>query len=48
MERILRYQRTAYDALYLDLAMREKLPVATLDNGLIQACVEANVPVVLV
>lgn len=42
-----RHQRTAYDALYLDLAMREKLPVATLDNGLIQACVEANVPVVI-
>jgi len=38
-----RYQRTAYDALYLELALRHGLAVATLDGGLRQACVEAGV-----
>ena len=38
-----RYQRAAYDALYLDLALRERLPVATLDGGMRQACIEAGI-----
>lgn len=32
-----RWQRTAYDALYLELAQRHKVPLATLDSGLRQA-----------
>lgn len=32
-----RYNLSAYDAAYLELAMREILPVATLDAGLIKA-----------
>jgi len=40
------HQRTAYDALYLDLSMREGLPIATLDGGLRQACIEAGVELV--
>ena len=38
-----RHQRTAYDALYLDLALRERCAVATLDGGMRQACIEAGV-----
>lgn len=37
-----RHQRTAYDALYLDLAQRRDLPLATLDGGMRQACREAG------
>lgn len=40
-----RHQRTAYDAVYLDLARREGYPLATVDAGLIQACKEAGVQV---
>ncbi len=32
-----RYNLSAYDAAYLELAMRESLPIATLDEGLIKA-----------
>jgi predicted nucleic acid-binding protein len=32
-----RWQRSAYDALYLELAQRHELPLATLDSGLRQA-----------
>jgi predicted nucleic acid-binding protein len=35
---------TAYDAAYLDLAMREGLPLATLDGGLRRAAANAGVP----
>jgi predicted nucleic acid-binding protein len=37
---------TAYDAAYLDLAMREGLPLATLDEGLRAAAVRVGVPLV--
>jgi len=36
---------TVYDAAYLDLAVRLKLPLATLDKELRQAAVALNVPV---
>jgi len=42
-----RHQRTAYDALYLALAIDLQAPLATLDGGLRQACAEARVPVYL-
>ena len=32
------HRLTAYDAAYLELAMRKKLPLATLDDELIRAC----------
>lgn len=38
-----KYRRTAYDALYLDLALRDRLPLATLDDGMHQASLEAGV-----
>lgn len=38
-----RHQRTAYDALYLEIALRRNLPMATLDGGLRQACGEAGI-----
>lgn len=34
---------TAYDAIYLDLAMEEQLPIATLDRSLAQAARQAGV-----
>lgn len=36
---------TAYDAAYLELAMRKQLPLATLDANLRQACARAGVVV---
>ena len=39
------HQRTAYDALYLDLALREQSALATIDGGLRQASAEAGVEV---
>ena len=36
---------TAYDAAYLDLALRERLPLATLDRKLAAAAHAENVPV---
>lgn len=38
-----KFQLTAYDAAYLDLARRENLPLATLDERLRQACRQAGV-----
>ncbi len=36
---------SSYDASYLDLAMREGLPLATLDKGLIEAARKVGVPI---
>ncbi len=36
---------TAYDAAYLELAMRKKVPLATLDKKLHSACVSAGIKV---
>ena len=36
------YDRSAYDAAYLELALLEKLPLATLDQGLATAIVKAG------
>lgn len=40
------YRLTAYDAAYLELAMRERLPLATLDNELRRAARDAGVTLV--
>jgi predicted nucleic acid-binding protein len=37
---------TAYDAVYLETALREHLALATLDRGLGRAAVQAGVPIV--
>ena len=37
------YRLTSYDAAYLELAMRKKLPLATLDDELRKACISAGV-----
>jgi predicted nucleic acid-binding protein len=39
---------TAYDASYLELALRRNLPLATLDDGLGRAAARSGVPLVLV
>ena len=36
---------SSYDASYLDLAMRKGLPIATLDNKLIEAAKRIDVPI---
>jgi len=36
------FSLTAYDAMYLDLALEEQLPIATLDRGLAQAIRKAG------
>ena len=36
------YKLTAYDAAYLELAIRRNLPLATLDIALIEACKSLN------
>ena len=41
------YRLTAYDASYLELAIRHKLPIASLDNALTRASREAGVAVAL-
>lgn len=38
---------SAYDASYLELAMRERLPLATLDSELRKAACQAGVPIYL-
>jgi predicted nucleic acid-binding protein len=38
------HRLTSYDAAYLELALRQKLPLATLDDDLIQASERAGVP----
>lgn len=40
-----RYKLSAYDAAYLELAMRSGLPLATLDTELAEAAASAGVPV---
>ena len=35
---------TIYDAAYLELAMREKIPLLTLDKGLIKAAKKMHIP----
>lgn len=42
----LRHQLSSYDALYLELVMRRKLPLATQDANLIQAAKAKAVPLV--
>jgi predicted nucleic acid-binding protein len=41
----MKHDLTAYDAAYLDLALRERLPLATLDRKLAAATPAENVPV---
>ena len=40
-----RYKLSAYDAAYLELAMRSGLPLATLDADLAKAATTAGVPI---
>lgn len=40
------FRLTAYDAAYLELALRRRLPLATLDGDLIRAARAQNVPLV--
>jgi predicted nucleic acid-binding protein len=40
-----RYKLSAYDAAYLELALRTGLPLATLDAGLAKAATTAGVPI---
>ena len=39
-----RYRLTVYDSAYLELAQREGLPLATLDNALAAAAAQAEIP----
>jgi predicted nucleic acid-binding protein len=41
-----RFGLTAYDAAYLELAQRQRLPLATLDGELIRAALAENMPLV--
>jgi predicted nucleic acid-binding protein len=41
-----RFGLTPYDAAYLELAQRRRLPLATLDGELVRAAQEVNVPLV--
>lgn len=41
----LRYDLSSYDAAYLDLALRKRLPIATLDRALADAAMAASVGV---
>ncbi len=41
----LRYQLTAYDAAYLELARRSNVPIATQDGAILQAAAHLGVPV---
>jgi predicted nucleic acid-binding protein len=36
------YRLTSYDAAYLELALRKKIPLASLDDDLRKACVKAG------
>jgi len=40
------YRLTSYDAAYLELAVRHKLPIAALDNALSRAAKAAGVKLV--
>ena len=39
------HKLSSYDALYLDLAMRKGLPIATLDKSLLAAAKRSKVPI---
>jgi predicted nucleic acid-binding protein len=39
------YNLSSYDASYLYLAMRKGLPIATLDNKLIEAAISIDIPI---
>ena len=39
-----RFGLTSYDAAYLEIALRRRLPLATLDGDLVRAARAANVP----
>jgi predicted nucleic acid-binding protein len=39
------YNLSAYDAAYLDVAVRHEIPIATLDSGLQRACTAAGIKV---
>ena len=41
-----RHKLTAYDASYLELAIRHKLPIATLDRALVKAAGDAGIGLV--
>jgi predicted nucleic acid-binding protein len=41
------FKLSSYDAAYLELALREGLPMATLDKDLIKAAKKSNVPIYL-
>ena len=41
------YKLSSYDAAYLELAVREGLPLASLDNNLVKAAKQANVEIYL-
>jgi predicted nucleic acid-binding protein len=41
-----RHRLTVYDAAYLELAARENLPLATLDNALAEAARAENMPLI--
>jgi len=41
-----KHELSNYNASYLDLAMRKGLPIATLDNNLIDAAKRSQVPIV--
>lgn len=41
------YALTVYDAAYLELAQRSRVPLATLDDALIKACRASGVPLAL-
>ena len=43
----LRFGLTAYDAAYLELALRRQLPIATLDNALASAAMASGVGLVV-
>jgi predicted nucleic acid-binding protein len=40
-----RYRLSSYDASYLQLALREAVPIATLDEGLRRAATKAGVKI---
>jgi predicted nucleic acid-binding protein len=41
------YQLTIYDAAYLELAQRKRVPLATLDDALTRACKASGVTLIL-
>lgn len=41
------FNLSSYDASYLELAIRESLPLASLDKNLVKAAIKSNVPIYL-